>query len=347
MGAFFYGNTYHPELLTRTKTVIDTQDNVVAANWNGVNCIKVPASKLAYVDFTNDGLSECYISLEVMPLPRNSSWLTKTDFNVPDGGYEKCQYGMVSDLYQYLDTISYVGLSATKGSLNDLTVWQRSDIFSVNHYHTSDWDFNRNYDEIMSGNIRKWIKRTNTCFGSETLFGEGIDYCKMFLHIYPRSDVLQNVEVTCTYGHGTKVEKISSNVCMLWFRGVLIRNIIVSDTPISFSDTIMEVPVDSIMGRDWYTSDGKHYTDSANTTATIKLNDAALNSVLSKIEPRKVAIAGISNRQGNRITAIELNAGGITHQQKLDTGDHVFGTAWDVTSSDIRNTMTVTSRRVV
>lgn len=346
MGAFFYGNTYHPELLTRTKTVIDTQDNVVAANWNGVNCIKVPASKLAYVDFTNDGLSECYISLEVMPLPRDSNWLTKTDFDVPAGGYEERQYTV--DGYQCLSTISCVGLSSTTNNLQrDLTVWKRRDIFSVNHFYASGWDFNRNYDEIMSGNALKLTKETNTCFGSETLFGEGIDYCKMFLHIYPSSDLHQNVEVTCTYGHGTKVEVISSNVCMLWFRGVLIRNIIVSDTPISFSDTIMEVPVDSVMGRDWYTSDGKHYTDSVNTTATIKLNDAALNSVLSKIEPRKVAIAGISNRQGNRITAIEINAGGITHQQKLDTGDHVFGTAWDITSSDIKNTMTVTSRRVV
>lgn len=129
-------------------------------------------------------------------------------------------------------------------------------------------------------------------------------------------------------------------------QGLYVRNIIISEETLAFSDTIREVPISSIAGDNWRISDNSAYTEDTNVSATVNLSETSMKQQLASIDPRKLIFTGMSERQGENITGLDVKRGHEIHLQKIDVGTHVFGTAYDTSKDDANAVLTITTRSV-
>ncbi len=334
MAKYFYANTWHPELFK----VYDRWFNSDSANtviYNGKNWCRIPFSKIARVEFNNTtGLSDFYVSFECVPHPVDREHLRGSDMY-------RDEEGRASAIGFY----SYVYFHCVNSTVTERQIFQKYD--KLHEYNTNDTIRQQYLEKWLQTGIwdggYDWTDHTvSTGFGlKDTLFKE--PSFKVHIHISEGKG-----EVTTNVGRGTNKIDYLNHVDYLYMSGVYIRNVIISEEPISFSDTIREVTVDSIAGSGWYTSNGKTYTENVNATATIKLNSASLAEAKRAIEARKFAFSGVSNRQGERINALEVKRANEAHQSLVDIGEHTFGSSWSVNSpSEITDTLTLTTRKVV
>lgn len=336
MAKFFYANTWHPELFSK---VNGTPNRLKTVEYEGKKWVYIPRGNVAWIIFPSGGLNDCYISFEYALPPFNKE-IIHPDYDV--------QYRIWSEV----NTQSYVCVASTAtasdGSNYTTTLMEidRQHTFSGNNNE----DATKSLYKQTSGNI-SWKVTSKSGLGGlgDTI---GTSSCKILATSGVFDTYYKGFSFITSYGRGNKSSHFfysnNDKFAYLYASGVYIRNIIISEEPISFSDTIREVTVDSITGSGWYTSNGKSYTENVNAPATVKLNSASLAEAKRVVDARKFAFSGISNRQGERINALEVKRANEAHQSLVDIGEHTFGSSWSVNSpSEITDTLTITSRKVV
>ncbi len=327
MAKYFYANTWHPELFSKMLDRWSNNDSANTVEYNGKKWCRVPNSKIARIEFSNLGLKDFYLSFEYTEIPVSN--LKASDMNRES-----------NDRASILEFVSYLGLATTNTN---------TDISIMSHTRVAERYSVYRDVSIIENDFNAWkpkgtfidqIKRTS--FGLvDKLFIEPVK--KIHIHF-----TMSGAEVTTSVGKGPNKISVYNPPTMLYLCGVYIRNIIISEEPISFSDTIREVTVDSITGNNWYTSNGKSFTENVNTTATVRLNSQSLAEAKRALDARKFAFSGITNRQGERINALEVKRANEAHQSLVDIGEHTFGSSWNVNSpNEISDTLTVTTRKVV
>lgn len=334
MAKYFYANTWHPELFSKILDKWGNNDQANTIEYDGKKWCRIPFSKEARIEFNNNsGLNEFNISFEcaIPPLDRNA---IKASDVFREGS------GMAWGINFYS--------SINLGKLfNDgiEVVWAK------NFAWYSPAGIKSDELETMVDNWKKtgnWPSGASPSLSMRTGFGlennlKLMPSFKVFIHVSKG-----NGEVTTSVGKGAKVMGYVSDIDAIYLSGVYIRNIIISEEPISYSDTIREVTVDSITGNSWYTSNGKSFTENVNTAATVKLNSQSLAEAKRALDARKFAFSGITNRQGERINALEVKRANEAHQSFVDIGEHTFGSSWNVNSpNEISDTLTITTRKVV
>ena len=331
MAKYFYANTWHPELFSKILDKWGNNDQANTIEYDGKKWCRIPFSKEARIEFNdNSGLNDFNISFEcaIPPLDRNA--IKASDV-----------FRESSGMALGINFRSYIFLGKLFSDEKEV-VWA----------NRCPWYYpaGRPADELESM-VSDWIKTGNwpsadysmrTGFGLENNL-KLMPSFKVFIHVSKG-----NGEVTTSVGKGAKVMGYVSDIDAIYFSGVYIRNIIISEEPISYSDTIREVTVDSITGNSWYTSNGKSFTENVNTAATVRLNSQSLAEAKRALDARKFAFSGITNRQGERINALEVKRANEAHQSFVDIGEHTFGSSWNVNSpNEISDTLTITTRKVV
>ena len=334
MAKYFYANTWHPELFSKILDKWGNNDQANTIEYDGKKWCRIPFSKEARLEFNNNsGLNDFYISFECAIPPLDRNIIKPSDVNRDGSGMD---WG--------INFYSYIQFGKIHSDGKEI-VWAKKQPW----YHMT----GRHADELESL-VSDWIKTGNWPSGASLSYsmrtGFGLENnlklmpsFKVFIHVSKG-----NGEVTTSVGKGANVMGYVSDIDMLYMSGVFIRNIIISEEPISYSDTIREVTVDSITGNSWYTSNGKSFTENVNTAATVRLNSQSLAEAKRALDARKFAFSGITNRQGERINALEVKRANEAHQSFVDIGEHTFGSSWNVNSpNEISDTLTITTRKVV
>lgn len=330
MAGFFYANTWHAELFSNTVNNWENTDSPNVVEYAGKKWCRVPYSKECRIELPGNNMTNYYISFECYPIPLEREYLKASDVYRGESGSEMREA-------RFNSYISYFGANSYKAEFisKTETIWDfggyttRVEEFVREWINTGQWPCGHSYHKLSS----------KTEFGlKDAVF---LQPMKVYIHVVDGVG-----EVITNAGKGTN-RVWSQNVSMIYICGMYIRNIILSEDPISYSDTIKEVAVDSIMGTDWFTSNGKSYTEKVNAEAVIKLNSESLKEAKEAIEARKFAFSGVSNREGERINALEISRGGQARQVLLDMGEHFFGASWDVTPAQVTDTMKIIARKVV
>ena len=330
MAGFFYANTWHAELFSRTLDNWQNTDSPDVVEYAGKKWCRVPYSKECRIVLPWEQKADFYISFECFPIPPEREYLKASDV-YREGTGVKMREARFN---------AYIGYSGENISKSEL-IYKQETI----------WDFGGDTSKVED-QVRQWINTgqwpsgyskhavsTSTKFGlQDTIF---LQPMKIYIHVKSGDG-----EVITNAGKGTRTVWLKS-VNMIYICGMYIRNIILSEDPIAYSDTIKEVAVDSIAGTDWYTSNGKSYTEKVNAEAGIRLNCRSLREAKEAIDARKFAFSGVAIREGERINALEISRGGQARQVLLDMGEHFFGTSWDVTPAQVTDTMKITARKVV
>ena len=328
MAKYFYANTWHPELFSKMLNRWDNNDQANTVEYLGKKWCRVPNSKIARIEFNNNqGLREFYLSFEFAEIP--VSLLNASDM-----------YRESNNKISSIRFSSYLSLATTNtnSDIDLITISRQAEVYNayeditVREKQFNNWKPRGTFDS----------QNKRTSFGLEnTLFLDQVK--KVHIHF-----TMNGAEATTSVGKGAKRIDVIYPATMLSLCGVFIRNIIISEEPISYSDTIREVTVDSITGNGWYTSNGKSFTENVNNAATVKLNSQSLAEAKRVLDARKFAFSGITNRQGERINALEVKRANEAHQSFVDIGEHTFGSSWNVNSpNEISDTLTITTRKVV
>ncbi len=333
MAKFFYANTWHPELLSRKNGT--SPERVKTVELDGKKWLYVPRECPCWI-IPPSGLKDYYISFEYALPPFSSEYLREKDL-----------YGVLWNTVgaQSYFCVAYNAKNGSGGNYADTLVeFKRETINNVG---------SKGEGSTEQQYINYFVS-TNGVWSSKITYSSGLGdlanivqarSCKILSHFTSNYHTM-----TTSFGSGTTYNNQINGYATqyFYFAGILLRNIIISEEPISFSDTIREVEVDSVTGTDWYTSNGKSYTENVNATANVKLNSVSLAEAKRVLEARKFAFSGVTNRQGERINALEVKRANEAHQSIVDVGEHTFGSSWSVNSpSEITDTLTITSRKVV
>ena len=331
MAKFFFANTWHPELFS----LEGDKSNVTVID-KDLKCAKIPRECTAYVYLPNQRLTNFYLSFEYMPIPiydsRTRTGKTAASGYSNNGGYD-INIQMRSLIF--LETDSKTG---------DYYNWFR--IYDITQTYTmsNKADVEAGWSAFLAGEAGRYSYIVDTYTKLGALLKNG--YNKFCVHFTANSNQTNSVDTITSVGRASAEEYKSGMPMRLGIYGCYVRNVIISQDPITFSDSIKEVPVTSIEGADWYNSGGKAYTEKVNASATVHLDQGALVNAMGSLDARKFAFAGVTNRQGDMITALEVRRGNESHQNNLDTGEHAFGSAWDIVDGYMPNTLTMTTRRV-
>ena len=330
MAKFFFANTWHPELFT-----LEGDKSNVSVMDGDLKCAKIPRECTACVYLPNQRLTNFYLSFEYMPIPiydsRTRTGKTAT-YRSNNGGYD-IDIQMRSNIY--LETDFKTG---------DNYNWFR--IYDITQTYTMSNKANieAGWSAFLAGEEGRYSYTVDTYTKLGALLKNG--YNKFCVHFTASSNQTNSVDTITSVGRASAEEYKSGMPMRFCIYGCYVRNVIISQDPITFSDSIKEVPVTSIEGADWYNSGDKAYTEKVNASATVHLDQGALVNAMGSLDARKFAFAGVTNRQGDMITALEVRRGNESHQNNLDTGEHAFGSAWDVVDGYMPNTLTMTTRRV-
>jgi len=331
MAKFFYANTWHPELISKVngdKTKLRTVD------YDGKRWLFVPRNEVSWIILPNEGIGNFYISFEYA-LPPFSTEFWRSDKDI------------TTQLWGLALGASYFSVAGNtrNGTGNDIT----ASLMYIERKAQINGGAGEEIRKDFKNSTGVWPTSIGESGGMGGLASRiGQSSCK-FLCKFTQNSYDNTISYTTSFGAGASTTTLGSPKAIYFYMaGIFIRNIIISEEPISFSDTIREVTVDSITGSGWYTSNGKSYTENVNAPATVKLNSASLAEAKRAIEARKFAFSGVSNRQGERINALEVKRANEAHQSLVDMGEHTFGSSWNVNSpSEITDTLTITSRKVV
>lgn len=336
MAKFFYANTWHPELVNVIGDSSNGVNKMATVEYKGKDWLQVPSSLTASINLPNTGLYDFYLSFEYAFIPFDPQHQTVSDVK------GETWSNVYNRSHIWVDTTARDG----SGDYYYLSILDIKRLQRITSGYT--YDAEESVKQFFAG--KKYggvtISSSGGCSGLERLLGT--EPGKFLVHFSKTSSPGISAMATTNKGKGNKQPTQSGAALRLNFYGYYIRNIIISEEPISYSDTIREVSVDSITGNGWYTSNGKTYTENVNATANIKLNSASLAEAKKAVEARKFAFSGVSNRQGERINALEVKRANEAHQSLVDVGEHVFGSSWGVNSpSEITDTLTLTTRKVV
>lgn len=341
MAKFFFANTWHPELFS-----LEGDKSNVSVVDGDLKCAKIPSECTAYVYLPNDRLTNFYVSFEYMPIPiyesRTRTGKTATVRLTTDGG-NKYHTDIEMRSHIFLET----DYKASGEQYRFLRLYDITQSYRMYNMGNGNGNTENGWNAFLAGEegIYSYVVNTYTKLGA--LLKDG--YNKFCIHFTASSSGTATTRTTDTITSVGRASEETSEVGMpmrLGIYGCYVRNVIISQDPITFSDSIKEVPVTSIEGAEWYNSGGKAYTERVNSSATVHLDQGALVNAMSSLDARKFAFAGVTNRQGDMITALEVRRGNESHQNNLDTGEHAYGSAWDVVDGYMPNTLTMTTRRV-
>lgn len=330
MAKFFYANTWHPELFE----LDGSKSNAATVEYDGKKWAYIPSNCRAYIYLPNQRLKDFYLSFEYIPIPM-SMVKSKEGTSVSGSTTYERTISMRSNIFIDNDV---------KDGSGNYYWFKLYDITQKCYYKITNISDEIAYNNFIEGNIGSYSYVVSSYTSLETLLknNEG----KFCVH-FTSNGSKTSTATTTNVGKASKETDQNGLPMRFGCYGCFIRNIIISEEPISYTDTIKEVTVDSITGSDWYTSGGKSYTEKVNASATVKLNKKSLADAIGAIDARKFAFAGVTNRQGERINALEVKLNSEAHQNILDTGEHTFGSSWSIDSTDMTDTLTITTRKVV
>lgn len=305
MGKFFYANTHNADLLNYVNDKGNGSTAIEEITYLDKKWIRIPYNIEAGFMINPKSLSDFYYSAEIVPIPKDFSKVYKAE--MPSG----------NTLSSYVRYYTSASDSVTDYSLNRV-----AQVNSV-----GSWEIKQDYYGSSYANtdvLKSYV--------------EGGNILKVFCH--------NKVGEQCKH-----ISSIQSGIVgaravpfKIAFQGVYLRNLIVSEEPITFSDTVQEVDVESITGDKWSKVGDKYTTQFTNAAATLKVNAESLTKAKTLVDARKFGFCGTTSRTGENINALDVAYGSNTSQQKVDYGDHSIGTAWDFV--DGIDTLTLTTRRI-
>lgn len=122
-----------------------------------------------------------------------------------------------------------------------------------------------------------------------------------------------------------------------------VRNIIVSQDPITYADTIHEVSVVSAKGDGWHTSGDHIFTQKKNASAVVQFDKDAIEEICAVETPKYFVYAGLADREGEDIQNMYVENSGEVKTMALETGHQLFGAAYAVNAETLPDTVTITS----
>lgn len=331
MGKFFYANTHNADLLNYVNDKGNGSTALEEITYLDKKWIRIPYNIEAGFMINPKSLSDFYYSAEIVPIPKDFSKVYKAE--MPNG----------NTLSSYVRYYTSATDSVTDYSLN--RVAQVNDGYYTRYY----WDWL--YEHHGDGNwlpdmppMGSWGDKYDS-YGSSYA---NVDVLKAYIE---GGNILKVYYHNKVGGQCKHISSIQSGIVgaravpfKIAFQGVYLRNLIVSEEPITFSDTVQEVDVESITGDGWAKVGDKYTTQFTNATATLKVNVESLAKAKTLVDARKFGFCGTTSRTGDNINALDVAYGTNTSQQLVDYGDHSIGTAWDFV--DGIDTLTLTTRRI-
>ncbi len=330
MGKFFYANTHNADLLNYVNDKGNGSTALEEITYLDMKWIRIPYNIESGFMINPNSLSDFYYSAEVVPIPKDFTKMYKAE--MPNG-----------------DTLSsYVRYyTSSSDSVTDYSVDHVARIsYNWNPYY---WDWL--YEHHGDGNWLPDIPPMGSWDNKYDSYGSSyanVDVLKAYIE---GGNVLKVYYHNKVGGQCKHISSIQSGIVgardvpfKIAFQGVYLRNLIVSEEPITFSDTVQEVDVESITGDGWAKVGDKYTTQFTNATATLKVNAESLAKAKTLVDARKFGFCGTTSRTGDNINALDVAYGTNTSQQLVDYGDHSIGTAWDYV--DGIDTLTLTTRRI-
>lgn len=118
------------------------------------------------------------------------------------------------------------------------------------------------------------------------------------------------------------------------------RNLIVSTSPISLSDTITEVPVKSVNG--WNNTGDALFTRKVNDVTTVAFDENEIKNIQDSENVKQFVFCGIVEKQGEAINHMYADVAGKTFTFPVDYGNRFFGLSYG--TETIPQTLTLTSK---